>query len=67
MKKERREVVLPQNGRNKEENKGMLEEVYLEIEKSRKRMSKFLGIVPYPAVFKLQNVLLQRHSSPCFR
>lgn len=26
MKKERREVVLPQNGRNKEENKGMLEE-----------------------------------------
>lgn len=50
MKKESREVVLPQNGRNKEENKRMLEEVYSEIEKSRKRMSKFLGIVPYPAV-----------------
>lgn len=50
MKKERREVILPQNGKNKEENKRMLEEVYLEIEKSRKRMSKFLGIVPYPIV-----------------
>lgn len=50
MKKERREVVLPQNGRNKEESKKMLEEVYSEIEKSRKKMSKFLGIVPYPIV-----------------
>ena len=50
MKKERREVVLPQNGKNKEENKRMLEEVYLEIEKSRKRMSKFLGTIPYPLV-----------------
>ena len=50
MKKERREVVLPQNGKNKEENKRILEEVYSEIEKSRKRMSKFLGIAPYPVV-----------------
>ena len=30
-------------------------------------MSKFLGIIPYPLVFKLQNVLLQQHSSPWFR
>ena len=50
MQKERGEVVLPQNGKNKEENKRILEEVYSEIEKSRKRMSKFLGIAPYPVV-----------------